>query len=264
MEKGKIKDYLIATKDETISAVVESEALPEVIEGIVESVASEGTAMLLGNVIGALAPRINGIRLNYKQRGFERRVEKALSVMACRIETLEDNFCSLTEEMQEKFRGIYVEWLLDNLYTEKQQEKVPAHVNGFINMMNNDVNDNIMIMFFDTMNQLTQLDIDVLAMYSQNAQENIYGLCGRYNLTIEQVAIIKEKLVRLGLLYSRNDEKRDNNIDEILTYLRAFDKDLKSKKPKGVKFPNIKKPNRSDTYSITSLGRDYLRIISEN
>ena len=60
--------------------------------------------------------------------------------------------------------------------------------------MTNDANDNLMLMFFDTMNQLTQLDIDVLKMYSLDAQENIYELSNRYHLDPVQIGVIKEKL----------------------------------------------------------------------
>lgn len=261
MEKGKIKDLLSAAKDEVVGAVIESEAAPEVVKIAAELVVSEGTAALFGTVFGAAAPKINSVRLSYKENRFERRVEKALAVMSDRIEALENNYVSLNDEMQEKFRGLYVEWLLDNLYDEKQEEKVPCYVNGYINMMSNDVNDNLMLMFFDTISQLTNLDIEILRLYSLNSQENITELCNRNNLEYEQTAMIKEKLARLGLLNSKNDEQRDDNVDLIVDYLTKLDKDNRSRSPKGVKLPKIKKPNRSESYKITSLGNSYLRII---
>lgn len=216
---------MIASKDETASAVIESNMLPEVVEGIADFVVSEGTAEIVGAIVGALAPRINGIRLNYKQNRFEKSVTSALALVAQRIDKMETNYSTLEEEIQEKFRGIYVEWLLDNLEEEKQ--------------------------------------IDVLSLYNRESQENIISLCNRYNLKIEQVAVIKEKLERLGLIYSKNDEQRDGNIDSIVDYLNKVDKEQKKSKPKGIRLPNIKKPNRSPSYAITSLGRDYLRVISD-
>lgn len=263
MGKGKIKDLLIASKDETANAVIESNMLPEVVEGIADFVVSEGTAEIVGAIVGALAPRINGICLNYRQNRFEKSVTSALALVAQRIDKMETNYSTLEEEIQEKFRGIYVEWLLDNLEEEKQQRKVTYHVNGFINLMNNEANDNLMLMFFNTINELTELDIDVLSLYNRDSQENIISLCNRYNLKIEQVAVIKEKLERLGLIYSKNDEQRDGNIDSIVDYLNKVDKEQKKSKPKGIRLPNIKKPNRSTSYAITSLGRDYLRVISD-
>lgn len=261
MEKGKIKDFLIASKDETSNAIIESDMLPAIIEEVADFVVSEGTAEIIGVLVGAFAPRINGIRLNYKQNSFERRVTNALTLMVQKIEVMEANYSMLIEEIQEKFCGIYAEWLLNNLEEEKQQGKVSYHVNGFINLMNNEANDNLMLMFFNTMNQLTELDIDVLSLYNRNSQEDVISLCNRYNLKIEQVVVIKEKLERLGLIYSKNEEQRDSNIDAIVDYLNKVDKEQKKSKPRGVKLPNIKKPNRSTSYAITSLGRDYLKVI---
>ena len=263
MKKGKVKDFLVASKDEVVNAVAESDMLPSAVEEVADIVVSEGVAEIIGALIGTFVPRINGIRLSYKQNRFETRVAGALTLMAKRIDVMEANYAALTEGIQEKFRSIYVEWLLDNLEVEKQQEKVPYHVNGFINLMSNESNDNLMLMFFDTMNQITQLDIDVLAMYGRDSQESVISLCDRYNLQLEQVSVIKEKLERLGLVRSRNDEQRDNNIDEIVDYLSKVEKEQKKSNPKSVRFPNIKKTNRSTSYEITSLGRDYLRVISD-
>ena len=110
--------------------------------------------------------------------------------MVQKIEVTEANYSMLIEEIQEKFRGIYAEWLLNNLEEEKQQGKVSYHVNGFINLMNNEANDNLMLMFFNTINELTELDIDVLSLYNRDSQENIISLCNRYNLKIEILLLI--------------------------------------------------------------------------
>ncbi|MCC8098440.1 MAG: hypothetical protein LIO44_07845 [Eubacterium sp.] len=263
MGKGKIKDLLSATKDEAIGDFLDSELTPEIVKNAAELVVSEGPAAIFGMFFGAVAPRINSIRLSYKENRFERHVETALSVMTNRIESLENNYNSLNKEMQEKFSGTYMEWLFDNLYDEKQEEKISCYVNGYINMMSNDANDNLMLMFFDTISQLTQLDIEILRLYSIDSQDDITKLCERNNLEYEQTAMIKEKLTRLGLLNSRNDEQRDNNVDLIVDYLKKSDKENRSRNPKNVKLPRINKPNRSESYKITSLGNSYLQINSE-
>lgn len=257
-----LRDILEVTKEEAVTEILESDVLSELISSTAGMVISEGAAELIGNIFGAVVPGVNSIRLNYKQLSFEKKVIRALNYMLKHIKRLEENFCSLTEEMQEKFRGLYVEWLLDNLDNERQEQKVLYHVDGFINMMNNEANDNLMIMFFDTINQLTQLDIDVLKLYSLDSHENIYGLSERYNLKPEQVEVIKEKLTRLGLLLSKNDVQRDDNIDAIAEYLIKIDKEDRKTKPQKVKLPGIKKCRRSESYSITVLGRDFLKIIS--
>lgn len=176
---------------------------------------------------------------------------------------MENNYELLSEELQEKFRGLYVEWFLDNLYSERQPSKVTCHVNGYINMMSNETNDDIMIMFFDTLNQLTQLDIDVLKLYGTDANENAWNLIERYGIESDQLQIIKEKLVRFGLVYSKRDDLRDENIDAVVKYLFAVEAESKKKAPQSVKMKNITKPKSSESYSITRLGRDFLLKISD-
>ena len=78
-----------------------------------------------------------------------------------------------------------------------------------------------------------------------------------------QLRYIKEKLLRLGLLKSRNEEVSTKNQEHIIDYLQKFNKDLNSRKPKGVRLPNFKKIHLSDSYRITSLGGALLQLISE-
>lgn len=262
MDKRKVKDFLAAVGEEEVQAALESECLPSVVTEISELVTTEGTSLLLGSIVGAAAPRINSIRLNYLEKRFEQRVETALSLMDSRICLIESKYEELEEELQEKFRSLYVEWFMDNLYVEKQPEKVQFHVNGYINMMDNSTNDNIMIMFMETLSELTMLDIDVLKLYSSNSDETAWNLIERYSLQPEQLSVIKEKLVRYGLVYSRMDDARDDNVDAIANYLIALDKEAKKKNPKPVKMKDIKKPKRTESYSITPLGRDFLNKIT--
>lgn len=262
MGKGKVKDFLSSVQEEGFQAVLESDCVPKVVTSLADVVTTESTSLLLGSIIGAAAPRVNSVRMNYLQKRFEKRIETALEIMQNKITVIERNYELLSEELQEKFRGLYVEWFLDNLHSERQPSKVESHVNGYINMMSNETNDDIMIMFFDTLNQLTQLDIDVLKLYGTEANENVWHLQDRYGIGPEQLQIIKEKLVRFGLVYSKRDDVRDENIDAVVKYLFAMEAENKKKSPKAVKMKNITKPKSSESYSITRLGRDFLLKIS--
>ena len=237
--------------------------MPSIVEDIADVAVSEGVATVIGGLISAAAPRLNGIRLNYKYNKFESHVKMAITQLLRRVEVLEVNYNALNENNIEKFNGTYQEWLLDSLYNEKQQEKISYYVNGYINLMDNSANDNLMLMFFNTINELTQLDIDVLGMYSGETQDNIFTLGEKYNLLPEQLMVIKEKLARLGLLVSINDIQRDENIDAIVLYLDKVDKEKKKRNPREVKIPKIKKVNRHDSFRITKLGINYLKVISE-
>lgn len=129
------KDFLSVVGEESTQAVLESELVPQIVSSVAEMVTTEGVSLVLGSVIGAVAPRINGIRIGILEKRFEQRVESALAIMQSKIQLLESNYELLNEDMQEKFRGLYVEWLMDSLYSERQPEKVESHINGYINMI---------------------------------------------------------------------------------------------------------------------------------
>lgn len=121
--KKKVKDLLLSTKDELVSTAVESETFSEIIKTMGETVLSEGVSAILGEILGMIAPRINGIRLSYRQKRFERNIIQEIKVILDRIELLELKYESLDEKVQEKFRTIYLWWLSDNVYEEKQEKK---------------------------------------------------------------------------------------------------------------------------------------------
>lgn len=165
--------------------------------------------------------------------------------------------------MQERYRSLYVEMLLDNIIDESQEEKIQWNVNGFVNMMTNESNENIMQIFFDTLAELTALDVDTLKIYQVFADVDWRDIEAKYGIDSERLRLVKEKLVRLGLLYRKNDQLRDNNIDGITEYLKKVDVESRSRNPKVVKLPNsIKKIGTVESYRITPLGSSLLQSIS--
>ena len=118
-------------------------------------------------------------------------------------------------------------------------------------------------MFFKTMSQLNDLDIRILKVYSNlgTEGESIVSICNELDLELNQVQFIKEKLERLGLLQSRNEEINENNLEMIVKYLEKVKRENRKKNPNDVKVPNLKRVSVSDSYRITSLGRHYLTMI---
>lgn len=71
MGKKNEMDLFHATNEEAFDVVL-SDILPEVAKQISEVTVSEVTASLIGEIIGAVLPRINNIRLGWKQNCLER------------------------------------------------------------------------------------------------------------------------------------------------------------------------------------------------
>lgn len=262
--KEQVTDLITAIKEEGITSILESESLKAVVTELAKQLTTEETSLFLGSLFGAIAPRVNGVVLSYKQNRFERNTNLMIEALTTRIELLERNFSQLSPEMQDNYKTQYIEMLLDNIIDERQAEKIRWNVNGFINLMTDDSNENILQLFFDTLSELTVLDIDVLRMYWHSSDIEISDIIDKYGIDYDQLKLVKEKLVRLGLFSRKNDEVRDSNIDEITIYLRNLEKDQKKKNPKGVKLSNkVKKISGIESYRITNLGVGFLRSIGE-
>ena len=152
----------------------------------------------------------------------------------------------------------YFPLISDYVGDEKQQEKIDYIVNGFLNVSAgiNHQEDTI-IMYYDTLQELSLLDIRVLKCYAsiyvgEEKRESISGIMEEYELELAQISMIKEKLVRLGLLESKNDDDIDHNMQEMTKYFEAV--------KKGKKLPSLKlkRIRKSESYKLTRYGRRFI------
>lgn len=262
MDKHKLKDFINATKEEAGNVAVE-EVLPVVVKEAGGFVVSEGVGMLASEIVDAVLPVANNIRLSYKQNRLERNVVEALQIIQRNQDELEEKIVTLQQSNLDYQRQI-TEALLDNIVEEPQVTMVKYNTNGYVNLLKSDnTNLDIVLMFFKTLAQLSDLDIRVLKSYSYfgNDGESILDICKDIHIDFEQMGFIREKLERFGLLQSKNEEINDNNLEEIVKYLQNLEKESKKTKPGVVKAPKLKKVSGSDSYKITPLGRKYLILI---
>lgn len=255
-------DLLKASNEEAFAVAI-SEILPEVAQEIGTSVVSEAAGVLIECIVGAVCPRINNIRLGYKQNRLERNIMKAVSELRNHDELIAVQMERLAQQgMDNMFRTQYCEMLLDAICDEIQEIKVAYNVNGYINLMCvDDPNEDMALMFFKTLAQLNELDIKVLRIFSYENEENYWTVKSETNISDQQYRFVKEKLERLGMLQSRNEELRDKNLEAVIEYIKELQKQNKSSKPKAVRDPKVKRISNSDTYKITSLGREFLGLM---
>ena len=266
MEKHKLEDFINAAKDET-SAVVVSSFLPEVVKDVGSYVVSESVGILISEIVGALFPVANNIRISYKQNRMERNIVKAFE----RIQEKQDELTTQLENMQKdyyEFQRQVTEVFLDNIIDEPQDSLVEYNVNGYINILKSAPPSlDMAIMFFKTLSQLNDLDVRILKVYDDSWSkdedaENIWDICEELELNGYEIEFVKEKLERFGLLHGRNEEIADKNMEEIVNYLQALERESKKRQPKTVKIPKLKKRARTESYKITSLGRRYIEMIT--
>ncbi len=196
---------------------------------------------------------------------------KMLNAVAQKQDIIEQRLNQLDPEIRQKFMdGPYRDVLFDNIIAENQEQKVQDNINGYINLMGlENPNDDVIFTFFHTLSQMNELDIRVLRLYrpayetGKEDHENFMDVMREENIDDSQYDFIREKLCRLGMLDSKNEANRDENLDVLGKTLTELIKQLYSKKPKEVKAPKLKKIARSESYSITRLGRQYLAFIDE-
>ena len=226
---------------------------------------------LAGGVLGAIAPAFLGVKMSFQQKRFERNMVKMVSFICQKQAVIEERLNHLEPDVRQKFiNGPYRDVLLDNIISENQEQKVQDNINGYINLMGiENPNDDIVFTFFHTLSELNELDIRILKLYrpffekDEESQESVIDVLEDENIDSLQYDFIREKLCRLGMLHSKNEEKRDENLEVLGKTLTELIKQLSSKKPKEVKAPKIKKISRTESYRITTLGRQYLDFIAE-
>lgn len=255
-----------------VGASVFLENLPELgteVAGIIGNEALGATIQsLAGGVLGAVAPAFLGIKLSFQQKRFERNMVKMVSSINKNHDIIAQRLDNLEADVRQKFiDGPYRDVLLDNIISENQEQKVQDNINGYINLMGvENPNDDMVFTFFHTLSQMNELDIRVLRLYRptfdlDEEHEDFLDVMRDANIDDTQYNFIREKLCRLGMLYSKNEERRDENLDIIGKTLTELIKQLYAKKPKEVKAPRLNRIYRTESYHITVLGRQYLEFL---
>lgn len=265
MREKRLLDLINATGGETVDFAL-SDVLPEIVKTYGDTLVSECIANLAGELIGAVCPRVNNIRLSYKQKRLERNVSTMLNQLVAKQELLSDRIDKIQKTVEGRvFIKQSNEMLLDNIVDEIQLSKVKYSVNGYVNLLQTEnASLDMSLMFFKTISELNDIDIRVLKNYDWRIQEKTEPITP-FNSEFDyaQLRHIKEKLSRFGLLKNKNDELSEQNQKIIIDFLQKLYKDINSDKPKGIRLPRFKTLYRSDRYSITSLGLALLQLISE-
>jgi len=163
-----------ATGDEAIDATL-STLLPEIVKTYGETIVSEAVATIAGELVGAIFPRFNNVRLSYKQNRLERNVSIMLQQLVENDQMLSARISALEEtENGRHFLKQSSEMLLDNIVDEIQPDKVKCNVSGYTNLLKTeDANIDMALMFFKTLAQLTEVDIRVLQNYDWRRSEMV-------------------------------------------------------------------------------------------
>ena len=137
--------------------------LKEITEPAVGPVMDMVADLALEGVAGVVVPGVGNLILSYKQQRTEKNLEMFVSQIVARQDEFNARLNALDPEKLQKITKHYFGVVTDYVLDVRQQEKINFIVNGYINMTSMDnLNDDVVITYYDTLDQLTLLDIAVL------------------------------------------------------------------------------------------------------
>lgn len=257
--REKVNMLIDSVKGE-IGKIVLEEATPalvgEILKGTVVEAATE--------VAGIVAPGVGNIMLSYKQKKLEKNFEIFLSKMVDHQDEINKRLEKLETERKMELQKNYFGLLADYAMQSKQEEKIEFIVNGFVNIAGAVLfGTDLVLLYYDVLDQLNLLDLRILRLYAvprylgdeDENTDDIVKISREYDLDFSQLDMIKEKLVRLGLLERKNDISLEENVKYISEYLEDLSKGKKNSKLK-----RLNKMSRSESYKITSFGHRFFRF----
>lgn len=263
----KAKDASLAIAESGVDTLLDN--LPELSGALAQAGLHGAASVVADGVVGAVAPGVFGAVMGYKVRRFEKNVIELVSELSTNMDKVNERLDRLEENQRRKFSdGVYRDAFLDSIIDENEPDKVAYSVNAFINAMGEgNVSDSFMLALFDDLSRLSRLDIRVLRLHGSSylsgvqVDDDCVRLMSEEGIDESQYRSIREKLCRFGLLQSKNEEKREKNLEVVQDALAELIKQLGSGKPKKMQVPKYKCISNSDSYGITSLGNKYLRMI---
>lgn len=265
----KVKDASLAIVESGTETVLDN--LPKLSGALAQADLHGAASVVADGVVGAVAPGVFGAVMGYKVRRFERNVIELISELSSSMDKVNERLDRLDENQRRKFsEGMYRDAFLDSIVNENEPEKVAYCVRAFINAMGEEgISDSFMVALFDDLSRLSRLDIRVLNLhvggylFDNQVDDDYSRLITEEGIDESQYRSIRQKLCRFGLLQSRNEEKREQNLEEVQEVLADLVKQLSSNKPKKLKALKCQRITHSDSYAITPLGRRYLRMMRQ-
>lgn len=226
--------------------------------------------ILADSVVGAVVPGFQSAVFDYRMNRTAKNLKQSISQLFENQEVINERLSALEEEERNKFTGPYRDAYLDTIVDENREEKVSRCTNAFINIMAiKNPSDDMVYTLFENLTRLGHLDIRVLRLHNQpilsdgSSSDSYTNLLQEEQIDDQQYRFLREKLERFGLLESRNEEKRDKNIEELQKKVEEIIKNQSAKRPKTIKSPKFQTIRTADSYKITRLGRQYLTLIDD-
>ncbi|MEQ2528924.1 hypothetical protein WMO40_19825 [Bacillaceae bacterium CLA-AA-H227] len=226
---------------------------------------------ILTDAVASMVPGLGGAVVSYRTAKLKRNIEEIERLLVGRVDELKDIFYSKSVQQQSDIDRLY-EHMLSNALDEPQREKIEYFINGFINIAQCEtINEDFVLIFYDLLRELRLVDLTVLKLYGrfylneENAEINKYDdVLSKHNITYEQYNLVRQNLVKKGVLTSKTDltlEKDLKAIEEAIKELQNYAELITN--PKKNKYPRLKslKLQYNDRFELTKFGREFIKFI---
>lgn len=261
MDNEKIRD-LVNSAEGAVGTILLEEVAPTVTKEVAKEVLTGVALEAVTQGAGFAIPGVGNMILSYKQKRMERNVKKCIEEIVKRQDEINKRLNSLEESDRTYIQNNIFGLVMDYVPNVKQEEKITYIVNGFSNIAGGiNMKEDAVLMYFDVLDQMNLLDLRTLKVYFTNKyigvdyEDNILKIMKDNELDISQMKMIKEKLERLGLLESKNEEAMYENLQNIAKYVEDISKS--KNKPK---LKKMKRVTKSESYKITHFGREFMKF----
>ena len=240
----------------------------------------QGLSLLTETVLDlglSIIPALGNALTSYKTNRAIRNLDYQIKLLIQKTDAIQQNLIDKSTEMKKQLDELFC-YMLEKTVNEKQKEKIKYFTNAFVNLTSySEIDIDISYIYFDTLEQLTLLDIQVLLEISKG--QFYYYLNPdeepNYSFNSTQLQAIKSNLNRLGLAENYFDKALSKDLkttNEVLEEIRTAVIELQERwdKPK-VKIHSIKNRSKTkvskikakDRIIISQFGREMIEFFKE-
>ena len=269
MNKEKKKEIKESSKSLVLDTIL------EVGSDSVTEMAKDTTTSVLGEILidagGSLIPGLSGAISGYKRARFENNIKQFTIELSTRIEEIREYLVGKSEEQKEQINRL-LEYVMDHVIDEQQEQKIEFMVNGFVNLTKHEqISDDFVLTYYDLLKELRMVDLSVIKlMYSSNyfltegKKETYIDILERHGISYEQYESVRRNLQRLGLLTTKAELNLVNDLEEIASSVKGiinFLSKLTNSKNRS-SLPKLKEPRlqSKENLQISKFGREFVEF----
>ncbi|MGV3060997.1 hypothetical protein ACEE76_05215 [Streptococcus hyovaginalis] len=225
----------------------------------------------------SLIPAIGSAISSYRTNRAIKNIEIQVQQIAEQADAIQRNLSIMSVEVRQELDKLFL-YMLEKTVNEKQEQKIQYFTNAFVNLTaHSEIDVDISYIYFDTLEQLTHLDIKVLVEISKSPVYYYFNPDEETDnsFTSEQQQAIKSNLHRLGLAENEFDKTlgkdlEDSNavmeeIRKAVIELQEFTSNPKKKinSIKNKSKAKVSKVKARDKIKVSKFGREMIEFFKE-